>query len=242
VQAHAEFSPSASARWINCPGSVELSKTCPKPPTSEKSQAGTNAHLLAEQCFRTNLSAQFFVGQKLGDFEVDAYMAKQVQRYLDYVRLISYEEKAELHIEKTVYPIIGHEHELFGTADCLAVTESTLDVVDLKFGEYPVSPEFNTQLMLYALGGINMFWPDQSLDTLEIGITIHIHQPRVLKTGLGGKSFDISMHAIRAFKTLVTDSLRQARAGTVFASGGHCRFCPAELVCPELNKMGRMIL
>ena len=50
MAAHAKLSPSAASRWINCPGSVALCATLPKPPSTFYADEGTSAHALAEKC------------------------------------------------------------------------------------------------------------------------------------------------------------------------------------------------
>ena len=45
---HAKLSPSAAARWINCPGSIRLSEKVPPPPSSDYADEGTLAHAVAE--------------------------------------------------------------------------------------------------------------------------------------------------------------------------------------------------
>ena len=59
---HARLSPSASHRWINCPGSVHLAEQCPPQGGSTYTAEGTEAHALAE------LKLRKFNEEGTGDF------------------------------------------------------------------------------------------------------------------------------------------------------------------------------
>ena len=87
---HALLSPSSASRWLNCPGSVALTRDLPDV-QSEYSLEGTCAHTLAQYCFQDKNDAVKHVGKSNAVEDVDAYriepdMADYVQMYLDFVR------------------------------------------------------------------------------------------------------------------------------------------------------------
>lgn len=85
---HARLSPSSAARWMSCPGSVELTKDMPDT-SSSFADEGTDAHELAAKCLETGKPASEFVGLTMGKGNlVTDEMAEHVQSYVDYVRCI----------------------------------------------------------------------------------------------------------------------------------------------------------
>lgn len=89
---HAKLSPSASKRWMNCPGSVQLIEQLTNEgkieenATSPWAEEGSAAHALAEKCLLEHNDAIDYLNQKIyGDFKVTEEMAEAVQVYLDFV-------------------------------------------------------------------------------------------------------------------------------------------------------------
>jgi hypothetical protein len=178
MTAHATLSASASSRWLNCPGSIRLTKDIPNK-SSGFSRHGSAAHELAEMCLRKKQDAEEHRGLAIRieheDFTVDQEMISAVQQYLDFVRSI---EGEELQIEQRVNYSPWAVPESFGTADAVVIDWENrhLTICDLKFGTgVKVEAEQNTQLMLYALGCINEYGHLGQIDT----VTLAISQPRI---------------------------------------------------------------
>ena len=189
--AHAILGPSSADRWMTCLGSVALSMGLPDRP-SDAADEGTCYHFLASHCLQSNENADEHVGRALGIWDdearfahdgvkgatyittVDADNAGYVQRYIDYVRLLAFENT--LHVEQSVP--IGHlteEEGGEGTADAIVINElqRELAIVDLKFGRgVAVEAEDNHQMRMYALGALEKFAP--AVDTVRMVIV----QPR----------------------------------------------------------------
>ena len=65
--------------------------------------------------------------------------------------------------------------EGFGTGDCLIVSDHSLHVIDFKYGQgILVEAENNPQMMLYALGALNLFDGIYDMDK----VSMSIYQPR----------------------------------------------------------------
>ena len=64
---------------------------------------------------------------------------------------------AVLRIEEKI-DLTAYVPEGFGTGDAIILADGTLDIIDLKYGKgVPVSAVENKQMMLYALGALDMF-------------------------------------------------------------------------------------
>jgi len=217
MSAHARLSASGAARWMRCPGSVDLEATLPDP-GSAYAEEGTQAHALAEACLRTDRDAQ----QIEGDWP--AAMREPVQRYVDYVRTLQ-PAGATRYVEQRV-DFGAWVPGGFGTADALISAPGTLHVVDLKFGAgVPVDATDNPQTRLYALGAYHALGWLETIDVIEM----HIVQPR---------RDHISVERL-ATQDLLTwgDAISQAAQRTLspnpplIPGETQCRFCRAAAVC-----------
>ena len=114
----------------------------------------------------------------------------------------------------------------FGTGDCVIVSDSLLEIADLKYGlGIPVDAVGNPQLRLYGLGAIDKF--GQLYDFPAVRMTII--QPRlesVSEETLG------RVELLDWAEAEVREKAQQAWKGVGdFVPGDHCRFCPAKAVC-----------
>lgn len=114
----------------------------------------------------------------------------------------------------------------FGTGDCVIVSDSLLEIADLKYGVgIPVDAVDNPQLRLYGLGAIAKF--GQLYDFPAVRMTII--QPRlesVSEETLG------RVELLDWAEAEVREKAQQAWKGIGdFVPGDHCRFCPAKAVC-----------
>ena len=114
----------------------------------------------------------------------------------------------------------------FGTGDCVIVSDSLLEIADLKYGlGIPVDAVDNPQLRLYGLGAIAKF--GQLYDFPAVRMTII--QPRLESASeetLG------RVELLDWAEAEVREKAQQAWKGIGdFVPGDHCRFCPAKAVC-----------
>src|SRR5688572_16165327 len=157
VKFHSKLAPSASSRWFNCSGSVEVNAYGQR--SSEYAELGTAAHCLFEMCQRVECDPDKFLGKCLyKDFEVTDDMAEAVSLALDWVRgYLAQNPKAKEYIDLEVDPasILKCDKRLAsGTLDtALDNAPEELVVVDYKHGAgVLVEAVDNKQLLQYMLG------------------------------------------------------------------------------------------
>ncbi len=156
---HAVLSPSASHRWLACPGSIEANRD--KPFEENKySIEGTSAHGLLEVCLMLDDQPEGYKGMTLkkGHFPIDDDMINGVGYALDWIHgYMANNPQAKLYVEKTVYfgQALGiSDDEAFGHADVI-IDNRPKEIVafDYKHGiGITVEVEDNSQLLLYLAG------------------------------------------------------------------------------------------
>ena len=172
---HALLNASSAHRWLTCPPLPRLENFFEKE-VSEVANEGTDAHRLSEYKLRKVL------GEKVRKPKLK-YFDKDMDNYTDdYVNYIV--ETIENIKKSTKDPIVLVEQRLdfsnyvpdgFGTGDCIIIADKILHIIDLKYGRgVEVSAEENPQMMLYALGALNIY--DALYDIDEAVMTIF--QPR----------------------------------------------------------------
>ena len=176
---HAILSPSSADRWVQCPGSVYLSRG-KSDPESSYSTEGTDYHEVAALCLEQNLDAATLVGKEmLSGAIVTEENAGYVQQYLDHVRAsLGSVRGGSLSVEKKV-PLtwLTGEPDAYGHLDAMIVSQDTeLIIHDLKFGRgVEVEAKDNRQEMIYAAAAIQELELWDVIDTVRLVID----QPRV---------------------------------------------------------------
>jgi len=229
---HSSLGPSATTRWMPCPGSVAACADYPRE-TNEFAAQGTAAHEMAEKCLRQDDDADKFLGEFIDvegmTFEVDKEMVVGVQMYLDVVRLDAEEMNCVIHVEKRLDMSRVHK-DIFGTADCILVKGKQLKVFDLKYGRGVVEAEGNTQALTYAVGAMLLFDNHKQLEEIEMIIV----QPRVPNPV---KRWTVT----RAYMQTFAKELRAAALATEEADAPRvpgekqCQWCQHKTNCPEVQ-------
>ena len=175
---HSILSASGSSRWLNCPGSVKATKDI-KSTSSIFAQEGTCAHELSAMILEDNINPHDYLGKTLTDapdFVVNIEMINYAIEYANYVNAIPGDKYIETKVDYSSWAESG-----FGTSDAIVVDSNAklIHVIDLKYGKgIEVSPENNTQGMLYALGAVSNMYFDYDI-TNAWTVVIHIYQPRI---------------------------------------------------------------
>ena len=223
---HALLSPSSSERWISCPPSVRMSEGIEEKP-SEYAAEGTAAHSLCEYKLRELL------GYKQSDIRenLDYYneeMEDCTEEYRNYINELLAENngrKPLMFVEQRV-DFSRFVKEGFGTSDCIIIDNDTIYVIDFKYGKgVEVNAVNNTQVMIYAIGALEMF--DGIFDINHVIMTIF--QPRLSNISTFEMTKDELYHW--AFNVLKPAADMAYQGTGTFKCGDYCRFCKAKTIC-----------
>ncbi|MBQ1314489.1 MAG: DUF2800 domain-containing protein [Clostridia bacterium] len=234
---HSFLSPSASHRWLSCPPSARLHARLIErlgDQSSEFAAEGTKAHTLSELKLR-------LANGEINQFRYDAEkklledIPREMEGYTDvYVdavleRLYAARKvcpDARLFIEQKL-DMTPWVPACFGTSDAVIVSDSTLEVLDLKYGKgVPVSAVGNPQARLYALGAVHEFSAIYSFYTVRETII----QPRLDSI----TEETMPVQGLLAWGEAIKPTAKLAYEGKgEFHSGEWCRFCAAKAICKE---------
>lgn len=248
---HARLAPSASARWIACPGSIKLCEQVSEKPTSSYAQEGTVAHALASDCLvdwyfnSKEYDLSTYIGKSISglgvgtsDILVTEEMTEAVEVYLSYVKKLVGEPGRGACGVELAFDIDQLCSGVYGTLDFFYYNaeRSTLTVVDYKHGSgVSVQAINNTQLMIYALGAMKYIWDSEQQEPLHIKLVIV--QPRVFGEE-AIRTYLMSSDKLKYWSMAVMRPAAYiAETDDAWLSAGeHCRFCGALAVCPEQVK------
>ena len=245
---HAELGGSSAERWMNCPGSVRLSRGLPNLESSYALE-GTAAHDLAARSLGKHLAPATWLDTEIHGVAVDEEMVSAVEAYVMEV-MTAYE-----HAGPGAVLLVEHQFDLapinpplqmFGTADAtlFAPARRRLTVYDYKHGAgVAKDAEGNPQPLYYALGALMEFERERPEEARQIDeIEVVIVQPRA--PHLEG----IVRRHVLSYEDLLAwtgDLLERARAvldpQAPLVPGEWCRFCRAAGVCPALQRQAQEI-
>lgn len=225
---HALLSASSSHRWLNCPPSARLCEGY-EDKGSEYAQEGTDAHSLCEHRLKLALGMDTTDPTENLSF----YNEEMEQCACDYAAYVL--ELVEEAKKICKDPVVLIEQRLdfsrfvaegFGTGDCVIIADGTLYIVDYKHGKgVEVSAEENPQMMLYALGALELFDGIYDIDTVRMAI----FQPRRENVSVCVMAKDDLLQW--AYNDLMAKAKLAYEGGGEFACGDWCRFCKAKAAC-----------
>lgn len=222
MAAHARLGPSDSARWLQCPGSINFTKHYPNEST-DAADEGSAAHWVREQCLNFGFDAYDFIGMTVTfngkKWVVDDDMADALQPGID--QILEYSGK--MFVEERL-DLGRWMPGQFGTLDCGIAGEELIVISDLKYGSgVPVQAVKNTQQMIYALG----FWDQFARHITDAKqFLIIIDQPR---NAGGGGEWLVTLDELLEFgKTLKIKAAATLEDGApLLPSEKACLWCPA---------------
>lgn len=234
---HSAFSPSGSAMWLSCSGSLIANMMEPDSCSYEAAE-GTVAHEIAEQWLRTKQAQYHRVGDVVEVIEhngqrfevkVDRVMLDYILDYVLWCEDQDGEHYIETRVDFSRYTPIPNQS---GTADHAACSPGKLVITDLKYGKgVQVFAEKNSQAMIYALG---FFWKYDHIYDFQT-IEIRICQPRLNHFDV----WEVSRDELLEFGEYVRE--RALRCWQVDAprspSAKGCQWCRAKSTCLALVKM-----
>lgn len=230
---HALLSASGASRWLKCPPSACLEDELPDT-TSEFAKEGTVAHEVCEILLRKHLgliamaTATKNINKLKKDDPFSDEMIDYANDYIDYITEKAKSDDAVILVEEQL-DFSKYVPEGFGTGDCIIVQDGVLTIIDFKYGKgVSVSAEDNPQMMLYALGAVEMFGFIYEFDKVEMCI----FQPRI---GNISESVETVEELIKWGELTVIPTAKLAFAGDgEFYAGDHCRFCKLRNKCKYL--------
>ncbi len=256
MTAHAKLSPSASKRWLMCPGSMVLNEDLPNPP-SDYTNIGTIAHAVCECSLKRGDTPERYLGwwgfvndlggaglvKELGQnadnvftYKVDREMVEAVTVYVDTIRAdIACMYEPDIKVEQCVN-VEWLAPGIFGTADCIVVEPlGLMRVYDYKNGRTVVEVENNSQAMIYGLGAIGEGNP---LGVEEIELVII--QPNASHSDGPIRRWRLTPEELLSWgvDTLAPGAQAVELGDTRLCAGDWCQFCPAKRqgVCPEIRR------
>lgn len=235
---HAILSPSAASRWLSCTPSARLEAQFPES-TSEFAEEGTLAHEFGETILRhflKDLKMRAY-SKKLAELADSKYYTSELQEYAENYAAFVWEKfqvakkadrfaalKVEEKIDLTAYVPDG-----FGTGDSVIIADGTMEIIDLKYGKgVRVSAVENKQMMLYALGALDMF--GFMYDIRAVRMTIF--QPRL--DNISDWEMPVSDLLLWGEKELKPRAVMAFKGEGDFIAGKHCKFCKAKAQCKTL--------
>ena len=228
---HALLSASSSKQWLHCTPSARLQENFPNE-SSVYAEEGTFAHSVCEYKVRKYLHDRV---QRPQSEEFDSEEVEQcTDIYYDFAVSIIEEMKRNgceplvLVEERVDYSHIAPSG--FGTADMLIVGRDEkgrviLHICDYKHGKgVYVEADHNSQMMLYALGGLHAYGYIYPIDTIRMTII----QPRLDNIS----TFECSREELEAWGEKIKPIAKLAYEGKGGQKAGDwCRFCRAKPVC-----------
>ena len=217
--------PSAAARWIACPASVQLSAKMPKGESGAAAQRGTAIHSLSESCFLTSSTPEEWLGIDVEGVRMDEDAITYARKHLDYIETEEL-RLGNVFVEQFVTAFETPAVRVAGTADVLGWSDDTGEFIigDLKTGRGYVDAD-SDQMRIYALGGMRLAKKHFKTVTMTIvqpchGVNRHhtMTVPELLKWEA---------------QTLIP-AVQAAMATTAEAvpSEAACQWCPAKAICP----------
>ena len=230
-EVHALLSASSSKQWLNCPPSARLQESFPNE-SSPYAEEGTFAHSVCEYKVRK------YLHERVTRPQSDEWYTEEIDQitdvYAEFVITIIEQMKRNgseplvLVEERVDYSHIAPSG--FGTADMLIIGKDEdgkglLHICDFKTGKGVfVDANHNSQMMLYALGGLAAYGYIYEIETVRMSII----QPRLDNVS----TYETTREELEAWGESIKATAKMAYEGKGEQKAGDwCRFCRAKPVC-----------
>lgn len=228
-RAHALLSASSAHRWLECPPSAVAAEAYPNEGT-DFTREGTLAHEVAEHIAQGGAPSV----EQLQDWGADytAEMVECAEGYRDYIQelLRSDDGHALVLLEQRV-DFSPWVPDGFGTADCIIIQGTTMDVIDYKYGKgVAVSAVGNPQEKCYGLGALNDYGFAYDIEKIRL----HIYQPRMNNISVDELTAEDLLAWGESIKPI---ALQAAQGKGKYNAGAWCKFCPHAGRCRQLTKV-----
>ena len=230
-EVHALLSASSSKQWLNCPPSARLQMNFPNE-SSVYAEEGTFAHSVCEY------KVKKYLHERVRRPQSEEYYTEEIDQITDIyaevvISVIEAMKRNGCEPLVLVEERVNYSHVApsgFGTADMLIVGvdedgKGLLHILDFKAGRGVfVNANHNTQMMLYALGGLNAYGYIYPIETVRMTII----QPRLDNIS----TFECSREELEAWGESIKETAKLAYEGKGEQKAGEwCFFCRAKPVC-----------
>lgn len=230
-EVHALLSASSSKQWLHCPPSVRLQEGFPNE-SSVYAAEGTFAHEVCEYKVRK------YLHERVKRPQSEEYYTEEIDQITDVyaefvISIIEGMRRNGCEPLVLVEERVDYSHIApsgFGTADMLIVGrdengKGLLHVCDFKTGQGVfVDADHNSQMMLYALGGLAAYGFIYDIEIVRMSII----QPRLENIS----TFECSRKELENWGESIRPIAKMAYEGKGEQnSGDWCRFCRAKPVC-----------
>lgn len=237
---HSELGGSGAPVWLNCTGSIGLSRKAPPETHTDDSDRGNLLHEYAAKRLKQRLdhAKHGTLFQHPDDFykaDIEEPDREIVEDYVNYVYYVAFE--GAITGKKTfieVPLILNEKYDQYGTPDAWAVFIDDkglvcVVVVDLKTGRKERDPQKDEQLAYYLLC-IRKALKDRGKD-LDYGL-VHFYQPM-----FGDDQFPPYKWTKKALDSIEKKINKIAKEVYVdkkltFKVGAHCEKCRVSAMCP----------
>jgi hypothetical protein len=235
---HAVLSPSSASRWLSCTPSARLEIQFPDK-AGDFALEGSLAHEFGELRLKrySNVIDEMEWAKKTSELIKDNFYSESLEEYAEGYAAFVWEKyllaqkttiDAVLRIEEKI-DLTAYVPEGFGTGDAVILADGTMEIIDLKYGKgVQVSAVENKQMMLYALGALDMFGFMYAIHTVRMTI----YQPRLYNIS----EWEMSVEGLLMWgMNELAPRAKMAFAGEgSFIPGKHCQFCRAKAQCRAL--------
>lgn len=237
---HSIFSPSASSRWLNCPGSLIPNLLAPDD-TGIFAAEGTVAHAVAEEWIRSRKKPKHLLGRvewvdngsDWFEIPIDRAMMMYVEEYVDWCLMTPGEHTIESRVDFSMLTPVPNQK---GTLDFSSVTKRKLYIRDLKYGKgVAVDVVKNTQLLMYAYAKYMEVRDFYHIDEIIIGIG----QPRMDNFG----EWSCTPEELMGFGEMVKPRAKAAWSleAPRIAGVKQCSFCRVATTCAARAAMAQSV-
>ena len=228
---HALLSASSSKQWLHCPPSVRLQEGFPNE-SSVYAEEGTFAHEVCEYKVRK------YLHERVKRPQSEEFYTEEIDQITDVyaefvISIIEQMKRNGIEPLVLVEERVDYSHIApsgFGTADMLIIGKDDdgkglLHICDFKTGQGVfVDADHNSQMMLYALGGLAAYGYIYEIEIVRMSII----QPRLDNIS----TFECSREELEAWGESIKPIAKLAFEGKGEQHPGDwCRFCRAKPVC-----------
>lgn len=234
---HSPIAPSSAECWVNCRGSVALCQRVPVPPETDESRDGTASHWVGSEALEGRPVSIGAVAPNM--VTTTEEMHEGAQLWINTCSRAVEESGLQGHLQVESRLSMAQVHEqCFGTTDTWLWDERrrTLRIWDYKYGHRFVDIVGNWQLLLYALGALDLLGLDDR-NWSDVWVELTIIQPRSFRSEGPVRTWRLSARDLPRYRDSLVAAAREALSpGAQLNVGPWCRDCTARHGCPALNR------